>query len=341
MTAYVPIDLHRHRSVVMHMADDGEVLGWTRLANDPETLVTEVLKTGEAPEVAIEATYGWYWAVDALEAAGANVHLVAPSKLTAFEGRRVKNDQRDCKVLGDLLRSGMLPEAWISTPQVREWRELVRYRAKLVALRSGLKAQAHAVLAKLGVQVPMTDLFGVGGRQLLARLCADDARFHSAFGQRIESLVVLVDAFDHEIDELSTTIAHLFRDHPGYRAIQRIDGISPVTGAILVAEIGDVTRFASPGHLASWCGLTPRHRESDTTIKRGPITKQGSRLVRWAAIEAAQQLRRDSLLHQRRERLAERRNNRKIAKVAIARRIITLTYYGLRDGHIRCLEPAA
>jgi transposase len=114
-----------------------------------------------------------------------------------------------------------------------------------------------------------------------------------------------------------------------------------VTAAILVAEIGDVTRFASPGHLASWCGLTPRHRESDTTVKRGPITKQGSRLVRWAAIEAAQQLRRDSLLHQRREQLAERRNNRKIAKVAIARRIITLTYYGLRDGHIRCLEPAA
>ena len=106
MAAYVPIDLHRHRSVVMHMADDGEVLGWTRLANDPETLVAEVLKAGEAPEVAIEATYGWYWAVDALQAAGANVHLVAPSKLTAFEGRRVKNDQRDCQVLGDLLRAG-------------------------------------------------------------------------------------------------------------------------------------------------------------------------------------------------------------------------------------------
>jgi transposase len=224
---------------------------------------------------------------------------------------------------------------------VREWRELVRYRAKLVGLRSGLKAQAHAVLAKLGVHVPMSDLFGVGGRQLLTHLCANDARFRGAFGQRIESITVLVEAFDHEIDELSATIAHHFRNHAGYKAIQRIDGIGPITAAILVAEIGDVTRFASAGHLASWCGLTPRHRESDTTIKRGPITKQGSRLVRWAAIEAAQQLRRDSLLHQRREQIAERRNNRKIAKVAIARRIITLTYYGLRDGHIRCLEPAA
>jgi transposase len=96
MSQYVPIDLHRHRSVVMNMSASGEVLGWVRIANDPELLVAEVLKCGESPEVAIEATYGWYWAVDALQAAGANVHLVAPSKVAAFEGRRVKNDQRDC-----------------------------------------------------------------------------------------------------------------------------------------------------------------------------------------------------------------------------------------------------
>jgi len=341
MAAYVPIDLHRHRSVVMHMAADGEVLGWTRLANDPERLVTEVLKAGEAPEVAIEATYGWYWAVDALQAAGANVHLVAPSKLTAFENRRVKNDQRDCQVLGDLMRAGMLPEAWISTPEVREWRELVRYRAKLVGLRSGLKAQAHAVLAKHGMAVPMSDLFGVGGRQLLAHLCATDTRFHSAYGRRIESLVVLVDAVTIEIDELTLSISDVFRDHAGYHAIQQLPGIGPVLAAVFVAEIGDVHRFETPAHLASWCGLTPRHRESDTTVRRGPITKQGCKLVRWAAIEAAQKLRRDSWLHDQRERLAERRNNRPIAKTAIARKLVTLAYYGLRDGHIRCLERAA
>jgi transposase len=266
---------------------------------------------------------------------------VAPSRLTAFEGRRVKNDQRDCQVLGDLLRAGMLPEAWISTPEVREWRELVRYRAKLVGLRSGLKAQAHAVLAKHGLAVPMSDLFGVGGRQLLAHLCTSDVRFHSAYGQRIESLVVLIDTLDHEIDELSSSIAHLFRDHAGYHAIQQLPGVGPVLAAIFVAEIGDVHRFASAAHLASWSGLTPRHRESDTTVRRGPITKQGSKLVRWAAIEAAQKLRRDSWLHAERERLAERRNSRAIAKTAIARKLITLVYYGLRDGEIRCLERTA
>ena len=340
MTAYVPIDLHRHRSVVMNMTATGEVLGWVRIANDPETLVAEVLKCGETPEVAIEATYGWYWAVDALQTAGANVHLVAPSRLSAFEGRRVKNDQRNCQVLGDLLRANMLPEAWISTPVVREWRELVRYRAKLVGLRAGLKAQVHAVLAKHGVHVPMTDLFGVGGRDLLAHLCAADPRFHSAYGQRVESLLVLIDAFGQQIDELNATITATFRDHAGYHAIQQIPGIGPTIAAILVAEIGDVHRFASAAHLASWCGLTPRHRESDITIRRGPITKQGSRLVRWAVIEAAQKLRTDSWLREERERLAQRRNSRNIAKTATARKMITLVYYGLRDHHIRCLQPA-
>lgn len=151
--------------------------------------------------------------------------------------------------------------------------------------------------------------------------------------------MALIDAFDHEIDELNATIAHVFTGHVGYHAIQAIPGIGPVIAGIMVAEIGDIERFASAGHLASWCGLTPRHRESDTTVKRGSITKQGNRLVRWAAVEAAQKLRTGSHLREWREQIAERRNSRAIAKVAAARKIMNLVYYGLRDGHIRCLQP--
>ena len=83
-----------------------------------------------------------------------------------FSHQRVKNDRRDATDLAELLRMGRLPEAWIAPPELRELRELIRYRAKLVALRSGLKAQVRAVLAKEGVHVPMTDLFGVAGNQL-------------------------------------------------------------------------------------------------------------------------------------------------------------------------------
>jgi transposase len=178
---------------------------------------------------------------------------------------------------------GRLPESWIAPPPVRELREQVRHRAKLVALRSGCKAQVHAVLAKQGVPVPMSDLFGVGGSRLLDRLGLD-----APYAARVGSLRRIIDLLDFEIDVVSKRVAVQLSGHDGYRAIQAVPGIGPVLAAVFVAEIGDVTRFRTPAQLACWAGLTPRHRESDTTVRRGPITKQGSRLVRWAAIEAVQ-----------------------------------------------------
>ncbi|HWZ26986.1 MAG TPA: transposase, partial [Gemmatimonadales bacterium] len=87
-----------------------------------------------------------YWAVDALAELGASVHLAHPLGVKAFSYRRVKNDQRNAADLADLLRMGRLPHAWIAPPDTRELRELVRHRAKLVAMRSRCKAEVHAVL---------------------------------------------------------------------------------------------------------------------------------------------------------------------------------------------------
>jgi transposase len=100
-----------------------------------------------------------------------------------------------------------------------------------------------------------------------------------------------------------------------------------------------VHRFSSAAHLASWAGLTPRHRESDTVVRRGPITKQGSTLVRWAAVEAAQGAGHAGWLTEKRSAIAGRRG-RNVATVAVARKLLTLVYYGLRDGHIRALGQA-
>jgi hypothetical protein len=138
---YVGIDLHRRRSVIVWMTPDGEQLDWVRIDNDPVALGLEVTKAGPDPEVVLEATYGWYWAVDALQAAGARVHLAHPLGVKGFAYRRVKNDVRDAADVCDLLRMARLLEAYIASWGERELRELVRHRAKLVALRSGLKAQ--------------------------------------------------------------------------------------------------------------------------------------------------------------------------------------------------------
>ena len=85
---------------------------------------------------------------------------------------------------------------------------------------------------------------------------------------------------------LEREIHRWLRDDAGYWAIQAIPGVGPTIGAIFAAEIGDVSRFPNPEALCSWAGLTPRHKESDVKVRRGRITKQGSTLVRWAAIEA-------------------------------------------------------
>jgi transposase len=247
----------------------GQRLGTKRINNDPMVLAAQIAEAGEHPQVVLEATYGWYWAADVLIDAGAQVHLAHPLGVKGFAYRRVKNDVRDAADLADLLRMGRLPEAWVAPPPVRELRELVRHRAKLVAWRSGLKASVHAVLAKQGLHPHATDLFGVGGRQWLTVAPLD-----AAFRMRVNALLRLIDAIDFEITAVAGPLRVALADHVGFRAVQKVPGVGPVLAAVFVAEIGDVTRFASPAHLASWAGLTPKHHESDTVVRRGPITNK-------------------------------------------------------------------
>jgi transposase len=137
---YVGIDLHRRRSVIVRTTHAGELLEAVQIANSPLALAEVLTRAGEHPEVVLEATYGWYWASDTLAECGAVAHLAHPLGVKAFEYRRVKNDVRDACDLADLLRMGRLPEAWIAPPATRELRELVRHRAKLVAMRSRPKS---------------------------------------------------------------------------------------------------------------------------------------------------------------------------------------------------------
>src|SRR5712691_607399 len=329
----VGIDLHWRRSVIVRMDRAGEKLGEVRIDNDPVTLAEEIGKAGPGPDTVLEATYGWYSAADVLQAAGAEVHLAHPLGVKGFSYRRVKNDARDAADLADLLRMGRLPEAWLAPPEVRALREQVRHRAKLVAMRSSVKAQVHAVLAKQGVLVPVSDLFGVTGRKLLDGLGLD-----APYAARVGSLRRIVDLLDFEVEVVTRRVGAQLAEDAGYRAVQALPGVGPVLAAVFVAGIGDVHRFPGPRQLASWAGLTPRHRESDTTVHRGRITKQGSKLVRWAAIEAVQRIPDTAgWLVGTRSRLTEARG-RNIATTAVARRLLTLVFYGLRDGHIRCLD---
>jgi transposase len=331
---YVGIDLHRRRSVIVRINDAGEVLGVTKIENDPLQFAAAIAEAGPDPEVALEACYGWYWAADLLQVEGARVHLVHPLGLH-WDTRRVKNDVRDATELANRLRRNDVPAAWIAPPEVRELRELVRYRAKLVALRTSAKAQVHAVMAKLGILPPQGDMFGPTGQVLL-----DQLPFEGVYGLRVESLRDLLEVYEREIAMVERRLRQALHNDRGYRAIQALHGVGPIKAAIFVAEIGDVTRFPSARHLCSWAGMTPKLHESDLKSHRGKITKQGSTIVRWAAVEAVVRYHGGEVIAPAFRRIAERRG-KMIARVAAARRLLTLVYYGLRDGQIRCLDREA
>jgi transposase len=338
VTAYagqqiVGIDLHRRRSTITRMSQAGEVLEKVEILNDAERLGEVLTRCGEEPEVVLEACYGWYWAVDTLQAGGAEVHLAHPLGVKMFEYRRYKDDERDSRDLADLWRMGRLPEAWIAPPATRELRELVRHRAKLVSMRSRCKAQVHAVLAKCGVQVLMSDLFGVAGTGLLNGL-----DLPKPYAARIASLRRVMDLLDFEIDVFARQVAGRLRSEPGYAAVQTIPGIGPVLAAVLVAEIGDITRFPSAERLTCWAGMTPLHRESADKVRRGRITKQGSRLVRWAAVESVQRLPAHTVLGAFRDKITAKHGHN-TAVVAAGRRQLEYVFYALRDGHVRGLQP--
>ena len=164
----------------------------------------------------------------------------------------------------------------------------------------------------------------------------DELDLPRAYTTCIESIRDLVEVYDREIDMLEREIHRQLKDHTGY--LQAIPGVGRTIAAIMVTEIGDVSRFANPQALCSWAGLTPKHHESDTKVRRGRITKAGSKLVRWAVIEAVSNGRGGPKLKADYHRIAERRP-KNVARVAVARKLVIMVYYGLRDGHIRCLAP--
>ncbi len=336
----VGMDLHRRRSVLVRMTMDGRKLETARIANSPAALRAVLARCGKNPLVVLEATYGWYWAADVLAGAGAEVHLAHPLGVKAFSYRRVKNDERDAADLADLLRMGRLPEAWIAPPQVRALREVVRYRHKLVRQRTSCKDQVHAVLAKLGIPVTHSDIFGTGGGLWLDQLVLPEP-----YAAKVASLRALIGVLDGQIARLGQEAAGMLAADAGYAAVRELPGIGPVLAAVICAEIGDITRFGKPGQLCSWAGLTPRHHESDLKVIRGHCSKQGSRLLRWALVEAIQHQPASARPQQAREAIVARRGPeaRNIAKTAAARVLLTQVFYALRDGHARSAghPPAA
>jgi transposase len=331
----VGIDLHRKRSHIAVIDEEGEQLLSRRIVNDPQTFLSLLEDLGEC-RVALEATYGWEWLADVLQDAGYELHLAHPMRTKAIASARVKTDAVDARTLAHLLRTDLLPEAYIAPRELRDLRDLLRHRVALTRMRSALKNRVSAVLAKHGIQRPYSDLFGPAGTRFLA-----EVQLREGPRRRLDSTLALIADFTREIDATSGEIDARAHEDPYVPVLCQIRGVGRYIAMLVIAEVGDITRFATARRLCSWAGLTPTVRSSDGKARLGHISGQGSPPLRWALVEAAQHAAGGGgPLRESYEQIAKRRG-KQIAKVAVARQILTLCFYGLRDGEIRCLAPRA
>lgn len=321
---FVGLDVHRRRTQVAAIDEDGHELFNRNVSNDLEQLGGVLVGFEPGTPVVFEATYGWAWLAELLSDMGFDAHLAHPAACKAIASARLKNDKVDARILAQLLRVDLLGEAWIAPRPVRELRLLLRHRAALVRLRTTLKTRVRAVLAERGVDA--TDALWDGpGRRWLAKLELPDVE-----REIVDDLCALLDAVDPIVARLEREIRARAKPDPRVDALQHLPGVGLLTAMTLVAEIGDINRFATARRLCSWSGLTPRVRNSDTKVRHGHITKMGPAAVRYVLGEAAQVAKTKPPFVDAYESM-RRRRGKQIATTAIARRLLAAAFYVLKE----------
>src|ERR1700746_1493035 len=154
MSVYVGIDVHRKRSQVAVVDEDGAVELNKNVVNGSEAMLRLIGDLPAGTPAAFEAAFGWGWLVELLEGYGFSPHLVHPLRCKAIASARLKNDKVDAAIMAQLLRADLLPEAWIAPPHVRQLRALLRHRIQLVRLRALLRNRIHTGLGDHGPDPP-------------------------------------------------------------------------------------------------------------------------------------------------------------------------------------------
>jgi len=250
-----------------------------------------------------------------------------PLLTRAIAQAKIKTDAIDARVLAELLRAGYLPEVWIPDPETQSLRELTQRRAALVAQRTGIKNRLHAVLHQRLLHPPVEELFGPRGRAWLAGLELDP------LGRAIvEAELRLLEASEREIAGLTQRLAERGHPDPRVRLLLTLPGVDLAVAQTLLAALGDIGRFRTPDHAASYLGLVPSTRQSADRCYHGPITKRGRSQARWMVVQAAQHLgRHPGPLGVFFRRIAKKKN-RNVAVVAAARKLVTIAWHVLRSG---------
>jgi transposase len=215
LSVYVGIDVHRNRSQVAVINEDGKVLANRNVPNGVKPVLSVIGGLPGGTPAAYEAAFGWGWLLELLEGYGFEPHMVHPLQCKAIASARLKNDKVDAATLAQLLRADLLPEAWIAPPEVRQLRALLRHRAQLVRLRTLLRNRVHAVLADHGHGRPAGCWSGPG-RQWLASL-----ELPAVSREVTGDALVLMDALQQPIDRLDLEVRQRVKADPRARVLTR------------------------------------------------------------------------------------------------------------------------
>jgi transposase len=282
---YAGLDLSRQRLDVHVLDEDGRTIEVTAVRPDRDalrTLVAVVGRRGQEVTAAIESMNGARFVHDQLELAGWDVEIADALKVKGLAPLAAKTDRIDARVLAELARRDLVPAIWLPDPETRAERERARFRLHLVRHRVALKNRIHATLIAFGHRVPVSDLFGVAGRELLERLDIPEP-----WATTLDTSLRMVDELEREVAACEAELRRLGADHPDIPLLLTVPGIGWVLGDTIAAEIGDINRFADPKKLAGYTGLCPLVRRSGGRDDRGPLAKNGPKYLRWALIEAA------------------------------------------------------
>ncbi|HEY6638325.1 MAG TPA: IS110 family transposase [Solirubrobacterales bacterium] len=317
------MDLSRKKVDVCLLSEAGEHLD--QLATPPDAdslrrLARRIEEVHREPVCAVvESMTGARLVHDTLEQEGWEVEIADAQKVKGLAPLACKTDRIDSKVLAVLSQRDLVPAIWLPDPEVREERELARFRLHLVKHRSMLKHRIHSSLINFGKPCPVTDLFGVEGRRLLERLEVPEP-----WRGNISASVVLIDDLERQIGEITRRLKEGHAHHPYVPLLMSAPGIGWVLAFTIAAELGEIERFSSPEKLTGYTGLCPRVVQSGESDRRGPLSKHGPRYLRWALLEATMHALKHPAYRERYRRNKRRLGKQRGAKVAqidIARRL--------------------
>lgn len=312
---YIGIDLHKAFFQVCAMAKSGERLWEGRFPRSPEGIAAFVVRCRPHMAVAVEATSPTWSFVDQIGHCVGRVCVVDTRKTKLKAGYAAKTDRLDARRLADALRRESVVSIYVPPPAIRELRELCRHRLALTQLRTRVLQRTRALLLRHGFgDPPATRLRSVAGQAWLDRLELPP-HAHRA----LRTMRQLDRDLSLQLASVEADVAREAGRDPIVQRLQTLQGVGPVLGLMLRAEIGDIARFPTPGHLASYAGLVPQVESSANRTRYGHITKDGSPWLRWALGQLGlQTLRRRDPLGRWGRKLALRKNAL-IAHVALAR----------------------